>query len=141
MVEQLTQFVIHHWALWLALFVLLGLLLRLELSSQVGGVTLSSTHEVTNLLNRDEGVVIDIRDEDAYKKGHITGAMSLPVAELEKKLKRLQKYKDKPIIISCASGQHFSKAGAILRKHGFEKIYALKGGINAWQKASLPLVK
>ena len=51
------------------------------------------------------------------------------------------KYKDKPIICSCRSGQRSAQACSMLKKHGFENVYNLRGGMMAWESDSLPVTK
>ncbi len=138
--QEFTQFVVQHWALWLALVVLLALIIRHETSSQAGGVRFLSPQQVTQYINHENGVVVDIREKEAFSSGHILNAMHIPFSELDAKLKKLQKYKSKPIILACATGQQVARFGARLRKEGFEKVFSLKGGIQAWRKESMPLV-
>lgn len=139
--QQIIEFIINHWALWLAFVVVLALLLHFELSSTVAGIKLLSPQEVTTMINRENAAVIDIRDDAAFQTGHIVGALNIPVDQMDKHLKKLQRYKTKPIIISCSAGQQSPQFGAKLRKQSFSKIFALKGGISAWQNAQLPLTK
>ena len=65
----------------------------------------------------------------------------MPQAELAERIKDLEKYKARPVIVSCASGTRSAAAVAQLRKHGFAEAVALRGGVSAWQQAGLPLEK
>lgn len=135
------DFVLRHWDLWLVFAVLVVFAIRLETTKQVAGVTLLSPKEVTRFMNHENAVVLDIRDADTFNQGHILGAIHVLPSELEKALKKLQKHKNKPIIISCNDGVQSPRFGAALKKQSFSHIFALKGGINAWQKDNLPLAK
>jgi rhodanese-related sulfurtransferase len=97
--------------------------------------------EAVQLINRRDAVVIDVRDAGEYAAGHITGARHIPEAELAERLKELEKFKARPIIVSCRTGNRAARAGGVLRQHGFEEVFALRGGIAAWQQASMPLEK
>ena len=98
--------------------------------------------ELTLLVNREDGVVLDIRSEKEYKNSHITDAVSLS-AEKQKQndFASLEKYKDKPIIVVCTSGMAASKVANELHKAGYLKVSLLKGGMNTWVNASLPVHK
>ena len=139
--EQFFQFVLAHWALWLAFVVLLILVIRVEIETQAGGAKMLSPQQATDLINRQQAVIFDTRDQSSFSNGHITKSVHVPIDELEAKFKKLQKYQDKPVIVTSANGQHLVKAVAALRKVGFKQLYALKGGVQAWQSANLPLVK
>ncbi|MBS0359415.1 MAG: rhodanese-like domain-containing protein [Proteobacteria bacterium] len=141
LLQHFPQFFMAHWALWLAFIVLLGLVVRSELSAQVRGIKLLSPQQAVYLINREDAVVIDLRDESSYVTGHITGAIHLPQNEFQDKQKKIEKYKKKPVILSCGNSQNSTKFGSELRKNGFEQVYALKGGLNAWLAANMPLVK
>ena len=97
--------------------------------------------EAVQLINRRDAVVVDVRNAAEYKTGHVTNARNIPEADLDARMKDLEKVKTKPIIIACARGNTSAKAAAKLRKLGFNEVVSLRGGIAAWQQASLPLEK
>jgi len=139
--HEFIDFALHHWELVLALVVILILLLTFELHGKLTGTSGLSPHEATLLINREDAIVLDIRDSNNFAKGHITRAINIAHADLNAKLKQLDKYKEKPIIICFVTGQPHNKVGRVLKENGFTKIYHLKGGITAWQDAGLPLTK
>lgn len=98
-------------------------------------------NEAVLLMNRANVLILDVRDEAEFASGHITGAKHIPLAELESRLKEIQKYKDKPVILNCQAGMRSSKACAVLHKLEFTQLHNLQGGLNAWTQAKLPLVK
>lgn len=138
--EQILEFSIHHWPLVLALIAILALIIYTETSSQVSGIRLLSTQELTQLINHENAVVVDVRQEADFNLGHIINSVTVPADDLESRLGKLQKYKSKTIVIVCQTGQQAPRIGAQLRKVGFEKVFALKGGVQAWKGESLPLV-
>ena len=97
--------------------------------------------EAVQLINRRDAVVIDVRDAADYKSGHITNARHIPEGEIESRMKELEKVKSKPIIVSCARGNRSLNVANRLRKLGFAEVFSLRGGIAAWQQASMPLEK
>ena len=100
-----------------------------------------SVLEAVQLINRRDAVVIDVRDSGEYAAGHIGNARHIPEAQLAERTKELEKFKTRPIIISCRTGGRAAHAGDVLRKHGFGEVFVLRGGIAAWQQSSMPLEK
>ena len=86
-------------------------------------------------------VVLDVREDNEYLKGHIINSVHIPLSYLSNRIGELDKHKDKPIIVSCRSGQRSGQACAMLKKQGFENVYNLSGGMMAWQNDNLPVTK
>ena len=101
----------------------------------------ATTLEATQMINRQDAPVIDVREEAEFAKGHIVGARHMPLAQLEARAKELHKYKSKPVIVCCETGNRSSSAMATLKKLGFENVYNLSGGYAGWQQAGLPVEK
>ncbi len=93
------------------------------------------------LINRKDAVVLDVRDDAEFAGGHITNARHVPEKQLADHLKALEKFKSKPVIVSCASGRRSAAVADNLRKQGFADVVALRGGIGAWVQAGMPLEK
>ena len=98
------------------------------------------TLQATQLINREDALVIDVRDPGEYGAGHILGARNLPVSRIDEKTD-LGKRKDRPLIVYCDSGARSSKAAAALRQQGYTQVVNLSGGLGAWQAAGLPVEK
>jgi rhodanese-related sulfurtransferase len=94
----------------------------------------------TQLINREDALVIDVRDPGEYGAGHILGARNVPVARIGEKAD-LGKRKDRPLIVYCDGGARASKAAAALRQQGYTQVVNLSGGLGAWQAAGLPVEK
>ena len=86
-----------------------------------------NTLQATQLINREDAVVIDVRDAAEYAKGHILGARNVPLGELERKAGELEKLKSKAVIVHCENGNRSGKAAGALRGHGFSKVHTLTG--------------
>jgi len=99
------------------------------------------TFEATQLINRRDAIVLDVRDAGEFANGHIPSAKHIPLAQLASRLKELEKFKERPIVVTGGVGNRTASAVGILRKGGFTEAVNLKGGVAAWQQASLPLEK
>jgi rhodanese-related sulfurtransferase len=100
-----------------------------------------SPQETVQLINRRDAVVLDVRETAEYAAGHITNARNVPEGQLADRIKELERYKSRPIVLSCGTGARSARAGAILQKAGFAEVVTLRGGIAAWKQASMPLEK
>jgi rhodanese-related sulfurtransferase len=138
MMAQLIEFVANHWILFLALVIILGLLIHNLIVGERGSV---DPLAATELINRQDAVVIDVRPAADFAKGHIINAVNIPMNGFKNQMAVLSKYKGRPIVISCRSGSQSSAACHILRKAGFEEVFNLKGGVMAWENANLPLTR
>ena len=91
------------------------------------------------LINND-AAVIDLRSNESFSRGHIVNARNVPLDELSAKLDKLASLKNKPVLAVCEMGVSSSKAVTTLQQAGFENVYNLKGGMNGWTQAGLPVV-
>jgi rhodanese-related sulfurtransferase len=139
--QQFIEFSLRHWELWLAFLVILGLLLSLELHIKVTGATPLSPQQAIFLMNREQAILLDVRDTNSFAKAHITTSINIPFSELATKVKQLDSYRERPIIINYNQGQAHYRITKLLKNAGFSRIYHLKGGIASWKSAALPLVK
>jgi rhodanese-related sulfurtransferase len=93
------------------------------------------------LINHKNALVLDVREEDEYRLGHVLNSMLIPLGKFNERIGELEKYREQPIVVICRSGNRSGSACAALGKRGFTQVYNLAGGIGAWQKANLPLQK
>ena len=93
------------------------------------------------LINHKNAVVLDVRETSEYDAGHVLNSQLIPLGKLKERIGELEKHKDKPIVVVCRSGVRSATACAVLGKQGFTQAYNLAGGVLAWQKNNLPLVK
>jgi len=136
--EQFVEFIINHWILASSFAVLLALLIQTEMSRAGASV---GSQEAINLINNEEGQVLDIREVKEYQKGHITDALNIPVGALKERAGELEKFKTKPLIVACESGQSAGFAGRLLKELGFEQVVRLSGGVSGWRNDNLPLIR
>ncbi|MFT4192043.1 MAG: rhodanese-like domain-containing protein [Comamonas sp.] len=131
------NFITQNWMLILLALVSGGLLFAPALR---GGASLTPAAAVQRI-NRQKGVLIDVRDGAEYAEGHARGAKLVPAAELEARLPQAVKNKATPIIVMCATGARAAKAVSRIKKLGYENVEALAGGLKAWRAADLPVEK
>ena len=117
-----------------------GMLLWPLLRKGAGGPWVN-TLQATQLMNREDAVVVDVRPAAEFAKGHILGARSIPLAELERRAGELDKHKAKPVVVHCGDGSRAGGGVALLRRIGFGNVVNLSGGFVAWQQAGLPVEK
>lgn len=91
------------------------------------------------LMNRQNAVLIDIREAAEFSAERIEGSRNIPATELASRTKEIEKFKSRPVILTCASGSRSARSVSTLRKAGFEQVFNLAGGLKAWKDASQPI--
>jgi rhodanese-related sulfurtransferase len=137
--EQFVEFAGNNPILFAAFGAISGLLIWTTMQS-AGSGRLAPTDAI-RLINDQEAVVIDVRSDAEFREGHIVGALHIAEGQVESSLNRLQKYKTKPVITACRTGQRSAAVSGKLRAAGFEQVFNLSGGIVAWQGDNLPLTR
>lgn len=100
-----------------------------------------SAVEATQLINREDAHVVDVREVDEFANGHLPDARNIPQGKLAERAGELEKFKDKPLIVCCAAGVRSAKACGELTKLGFSRVYSLAGGVDGWVGAGYPIKK
>lgn len=127
--------------IWVMLAVVSGTMLLASIIRGRGAGTGASPLEATLLINREDALVLDVRDGPAYSTGHIPNARNIPAADLKNRLSELEKYKKKPCIVYCQRGTTSNASREVLASAGFERVIKLAGGIEAWEQAGQPTAK
>ncbi len=138
--QDFIDFGLRHWELSLAFILILVYWLVSEYLEHSGGHGVSPL-QLIHLMNREHGVVVDLRDADHFEAGHIIGALSFPEKELMDSLNKLKKYQSKPVILVDKTGAISSRFLNQLIAKGFTQTRYLKNGIQAWSQAKMPLEK
>ena len=135
--DQYLEFAGNHTLLVGALVVSFFVLIFTEMRRKSMGLTNVEPPDAVRLINA-EATVIDIRSPEAFARGHIVNAKNIPLGELDANMDKIKKFKS--VIAVCDAGVSSNQAVNTLRKAGLESVYGLRGGINAWTQANLPLV-
>lgn len=139
--EQYMQFAANHYILTLGWLMVFGMLIYSFIGAKLKGYNTVNPAGATLLINREDAVVVDVREENEFLNGHIINSVHIPMSYLNDRIAELDKHKDKPLIVSCRSGQRSGQVCTMLKKRGFENVYNLSGGIMAWQNDNLPVTK
>ena len=97
--------------------------------------------DATLMIHRQNALVIDVRTPAEFAAGHIADAINVPADKIAERATELEKYKGRPVIVTCQSGARSASGCSALRKLGFEQLFNLTGGIGAWQQAGMPVRK
>ena len=135
---EFNLFLIDYWFYSVPLFLFVFLFFRSEMKK--GGQRISP-NDLTRIVNKENGMIIDLRKKELFETGHITGSKNIPSADFDNNSSDLDKHKDKPIILICEMGRDSANIGEKLQKRDFKQILILKGGMLTWVEESLPLVR
>jgi sulfur-carrier protein adenylyltransferase/sulfurtransferase len=94
--------------------------------------------EARKMMERPGTVLIDVRESDEWRQGHIQNAVFIPRGFLELRIEEKVPDHKTPVILQCASGTRSLLAARTLRELGYENIFNLTGGFNAWKDKGLP---
>jgi rhodanese-related sulfurtransferase len=139
--ERLPEFIGAHPLLSLAFVGIAIALVMNEFSRFTRGYKAVSPAQLTQLINRDNALVVDVSAIADFEKGHIVGSKHVALSQLDPESKLLAKVKELPVALVCRNGMHSGPAAKKLVKAGFKHVYWLDGGIASWQGADLPLAK
>lgn len=135
------QFLMDNIALVSIALVSGGMLLWPLISGRITGGREVGSLEATRLINHQDALVLDVRENQEFAAGHVPNARHIPLGQLGSRLSELEKFKGRPVVVVCRSGTRSGRACAVLRKNGFEQVYNLGGGMTAWEQANMPVEK
>jgi rhodanese-related sulfurtransferase len=135
------EFIIDNIALVALFFASGAMLFWPEIQRLAGGGAQLGTLDATRLMNQGTTLVLDIREGDDYASGHLPRARHIPLSQLSNRVDEIGKFKEKSVLVTCRTGNKAGAATRLLRQAGFKNVFELRGGVNAWQQASLPVEK
>jgi len=141
MLTQISEFAVNHPYLVMAFVVLLALVFFNEMKIATQRFASLTPAAAVQLMNKEDVVVLDVRETSETVGGKIAKAIQIPVGAVAKRVDELEKFKDKTLLVYCKSGARAGIACKELSKNGFDKVYSLNGGLLAWQDAHLPVSK
>ena len=139
--EELLAFAERHPYLSLALAGLTIALVYNEIARLFRSYKVLQPAGLTALINRENALVVDLSSISEFEKGHIPGSRNVVQSQFDPENKTIANAKSLPVVAVCRTGQASAAAAKRLKQAGFEHVYWLDGGIQAWQQAGLPLVK
>jgi rhodanese-related sulfurtransferase len=135
------QFLLNNWPEVLIALISGFMLFWSFFGNRIRGIKEVDTLGAMNLINRNNALVLDVREQGEYDAGHIINSRLISVGKLKERIGELEKYRERPIVVVCRSGARSASATALLNSHKFTQVHNLSGGVIAWQKANLPLEK
>ena len=90
------------------------------------------------LLERDEAVAVDVREQNEWDEGHLPGAVHVPRGFLEQRIEQSAPDRQQPVVLYCAGGARSALAAKTLEELGYERVYSLAGGFTDWKRNGLP---
>lgn len=129
--------------IWLILITMISgvMLLWSLLGNRLRGIKEVDCAGALQLVNHKDAIVLDVREAAEFKGGHLLNAKHIPLGKLRERIGEIERYRDKPVVVVCRSGQRSATACALLGREQFTQVYNLAGGVMAWQKSNLPLEK
>jgi thiosulfate/3-mercaptopyruvate sulfurtransferase len=137
--SNLLQFIVANSLLCSILFITIIIYLSYELWSINNRKINISTQDAVVLINREKGIVLDIRSYAEYSEAHIIGAIHSTLDKLKSSTKILEKCKKTPIIICNGNGVGSKSTFIFLKRKNFSKIFIIKGGFASWYSENLPV--
>src|ERR1700681_362438 len=138
--QRLFEFIGHHPYLASGAVLAAAVVAIYEIRERIQSFAALSAMQAVRLMNQG-ALVIDLRGKELYDAGHITDARNVPAADIEAQADSLKKWREKTVITYCDSGVNGASSARTLAKLGFTKVFNLQGGLNAWIKDNMPLVK
>lgn len=132
--DRLIEFILNHYILSLALVVVTYLLIQELFDAALKKFGFVSPLLAVTKMNNDNTVVLDVREQDEYHKGHIEGAVNLPLSKLKDHISSLDAYKNNQVLIVCQDGTRSATAGKLTTKAGLKDVFVITGGMQSWQE-------
>jgi rhodanese-related sulfurtransferase len=138
--DRLIEYSSHHAALVWGAVLLAVFVIAYELRARQQSASSVTAQDAVRLMNQG-ALVLDIRTRAQFDAAHVNGARHIPAAELEAQADTLKKYREKPVVVYCESGNLAPSAIRRLTEKGFTRAVGLRGGLAAWRADSLPLTR
>lgn len=135
--QQIIEFSTTNPILVTIFLILLFLFLRTFIAT--GSAKSINTMEAVRMMNNEDPLLLDVRTQQEFQQGHIASATNIPLGLVDTRISDIQNKKSSPVILICQSGNRSMQAARTLKKHGFENLFNLSGGMSGWQQANLPV--
>src|SRR5687767_1255682 len=108
-----------------------------DAKSRVREVTIDEYR--ARVANGERWVLVDIREDREWTKGHIPGAVHLGKGVIERDVEKTFPDKDTPLVLQCGGGFRSALAADVLQRMGYTNVVSLDGGWRQWNEAGLPV--
>jgi rhodanese-related sulfurtransferase len=132
--ERFFEFILNHYIYSLALVVVTYLLIQELFDSIFKKFSSISPMLAVTKMNDSDTLIIDVREAPDFVQSHIENAVNTPLSKLSEGLKKIAEYKHKPVLIACQNGTRSLSAAKLLTKEGFEQVFVINGGMQAWEE-------
>ncbi len=139
--QEYIEFAGRHTMLFIALAAVVALIIMCELKRATKGFKEVPPSEAVRLINKEDALVLDVREANELGQGSIIDAKHVALSVLPEKLDNLANNKDQPILVFCKMGNRSAQACKLLLKNSYTNVFGLKGGITAWVNDQLPITK
>ena len=142
LVSEFPDFFMRHYFMVGAWIVVVVMLSVVQFKLMMTRIPKATTNNAVALVNREDGVFVDIRNAESFSKGHIANALNISAADIKGgKVNRIENRRDKPVVLVGKDkfDSECFNSGRFLKKQGFTKVFILDGGIMEWSNANLPL--
>ena len=136
-----SEFIANNFVLFAALGIILALILRLEIKRALRGFKVVTPAETVQLINKEDALLLDVREDNERVNGTIKGAKPMALSVLKQRIEEIKEFTETPVIAFCKTGNRSLEACEILKKNQFTNVMSLKGGIEGWRTVNLPVVK
>ncbi|MEY3882545.1 MAG: hypothetical protein RIQ94_3341 [Pseudomonadota bacterium] len=131
--DRYLEFILNHYILSLALAVVTFLLIQELFETAFKKFSALSPLLAVAKMNDSDTLVIDVREPEEFLKGHIENAINTPLSNLPTHLTKLETHKNKPVLIACQTSTRAASAAKLLTKAGFDQVFVISGGMQAWE--------
>ncbi len=138
--QRFFEYLTHHPYLSGAAVVIAILVIVNEFLERAKSFAALGASQAVQMMNQG-ALVLDVRGKEAYEAGHIGEARSISDADLAPQAETLKKWREKNVIVYCDTGVRSASVARSLSTLGFAKVFNLAGGLDAWRKENMPVVK
>lgn len=131
--DRYIEFFLNHYILSLALIIVTFLLIQEFFDTTFKKFGALSPLLAVAKMNENQTIIIDVREPPEFVTSHIESAINMPLSKLKEELPKLEEHKKAPVLIACQTGTRSATAGKLLTKAGFEQVFVITGGMQAWE--------
>jgi len=132
--ERFIEFILNHYIYCIALAVVTYLLIQEFFDAAFKKFSKITPLNAVTKMNESDAIIIDVREATDFSQSHIEQAINAPLSKLGDYLKKISEHKNKPVLVTCQNGTRSLSAAKLLTKEGFEHVFVINGGMQAWEE-------